>query len=73
MATYNINSLPEPISPSIWDTGQNPDPDIGAQTFLGCAVASFNVSADLQSRGGQLNIKWVDRKVNEYFTKKIHG
>jgi hypothetical protein len=60
MATYNTNSLPEPIYPSIWDTGQPPDPFIGAQTFLGCTVASFNVSSDLQGRGGQLNATLVE-------------
>jgi len=60
MATYNTNSLPEPIYPSVWDTGQPPDPFIGAQTFLGCTVASFNVSSDLQGRGGQLNATLVE-------------
>ena len=60
MATYNTNSLPEPISPSTWDTAQAPDPNIGAQTFLGCTVASFNVSADLAGRGGQLNVNLIE-------------
>ena len=60
MATYNTNSLPEPISPSTWDVNQDPDPNIGAQLFLGCTVASFNVSADIQSRGGQLNANLIE-------------
>jgi len=60
MATYNQNSLPQPIYPSSWDLNKDPIPDIGAQTFLNCTVVSFNVTADIGTQGGRLNVNLIE-------------
>jgi hypothetical protein len=60
MATFNKNTSPSPISPSTWDSGQSPIPNIGAQFFLGCSVIDFTVNADWSSQGGNLTVNLLE-------------
>lgn len=65
MATFNKNTSPSPISPSTWDSGQSPIPDIGAQFFLNCSVIDFSVSADWASQGGSLTVNLLEDTLDE--------
>jgi hypothetical protein len=56
MALYNTNSAPSPFGSS----SATPQPDIGAQFFLGCTVIDFTVSADWESQGGQLSVNLLE-------------
>ena len=56
MALYNTNSAPNPFGSS----SATPQPDIGAQFFLGCTVIDFTVSADWESQGGQLSVNLLE-------------
>ena len=56
MALYNTNSAPSPVGSS----SATPQPDIGAQFFLGCTVIDFTVSADWESQGGQLSVNLLE-------------
>jgi hypothetical protein len=56
MALYNNNSAPSPF-------GSNsgiPQPNVGAQFFLGCTVIDFTVSADWSSQGGELSVNLLE-------------
>ena len=56
MALYNTNSAPNPFGSS----SATPQPDIGAQFFLGCTVVDFTVSADWSSQGGELSVNLLE-------------
>jgi hypothetical protein len=60
MATFNLNTSPSPIYPSIWNSGQSPSPNIGSQFFLGCSVIDFTVNGDWSSQGGSLSVNLLE-------------
>ena len=62
MALYNTNSAPSPFGSS----SATPQPDIGAQFFLGCTVIDFTVSADWESQGGQLSVNLLEDTYQDY-------
>ena len=56
MASFNTNSNPSPFGTS----SATPQPDVGAQFFLGCSVIDFTVSADWGSQGGSLTVNLIE-------------
>lgn len=56
MASFNTNSNPSPFGTS----SATPQPDVGAQFFLGCSVIDFTVSADWGSQGGSLSVNLIE-------------
>lgn len=56
MASFNTNSNPSPFGTS----SATPQPNIGAQFFLGCSVIDFTVNADWSSQGGNLTVNLLE-------------
>jgi len=56
MALFNNSTQPSPFG----STSAVPQPNIGAQFFMGATVIDFNVSADWSSQGGSLNVSLLE-------------